>query len=289
MKDIIKYFFGFHKISGAILLISKTIFLGVLQRLFNMLSFVAIIKLFVYVIDPAKVHLLLDMLFKDLGFGLSIDRDLYFLIFIIIIFFIYIFAAVFSKLRWVFLERLQKANFDIFSLSDFCGDKKRESRILFSLLPKVTERYVAIYEVIVFYILIGSVVLLISPVVGLTIFLISPVFICLSIYRSKNENDEGLRESPKDKSEKFVLITSGQVKTASNRSFSEGIVGAFVLLVVSAYYFLNSKTQIEGFFVLLLVFGTRFMFGYLREISNAFVLIRMFHKEVSKIKMVKNF
>ena len=267
-------------------LVSIIVFLGICSRILSILSFVAIVKLFVFVIAPDRSLALLNKILLFVGINPTVlgDNVFYYLVFFVLVLALislllqYIKAFSLSSLRRYLILWHDKQLGGKYSI--------RKAGLASAKIPNGTESLLLLIEIFLFFVMISLFISLYAPVVVVSVICVSPFLLLYLIkrkvaerrYRNTASSVEKKRVFRDDSAYYLYLgdLVSANKRIMNNKNFSDFVFGNFFVLVIALYYSFGKEGAVDGYLVLLVVFGTRFLFGYVREASNsAAVLISL--------------
>ena len=256
---------------------ATVVFSGMLNRVFDILTFVLIIKTFVTLIDPGTFESQIEKLEEMLGFNLlmpnmSISATLIVIV-IVVVLTNYIVGVVGLKILMRVRRKLQinGPKLNIF-------DNEYQNR-QFSIhhLPDGYESITKIVQICFFFLALIPIVFYLNLLVGAMIALSVPIFTLIVIFHQRRifqlrldaqKSKENLGEMDEDEYSESTRKDSKHIYyNRSNTLISNILSGLTLIVIIIAFYSQDQSKQIDTITALFLIFSMRFSLIYARELS----------------------
>jgi len=251
---------------------------GFLYRLFTILLFVLIVKIFVLVINPASMESILKKLSAISSFSDVRVNENSTLIMLAILQVCVVLHYLIGKINVKCLIGVRKEISLRFTELPFDLHIGKRRTIALDVITIGYENFLKIIEIGLFFVFIIVMIISINLVLGIFVVLAIPLFI-LGIL-SKNRNDMLLSNKYVKSKEDLYGMSLAEYEEPINNSqillehtkgttlFSQMVGGSIVVVMILLLFTFDPELSITGIWSLFLIFGVRYSISYAQEIGG---------------------
>lgn len=274
----LKLIFFYYRILGCFPVLSSAIILsGFVYRILNIAIFVLIMKIFLIVIDPEAVLPLVEKMTSLLPFEVKINLEQLPIVLLGVLAGIIVVHFIIGRLNLSWMLKARKKLQVKGPTLDLHKNLANKRNMCLDQLPVGLDAIVKISEILIFFVFVISAILYMAPVVGILVFISTPLLISYLILKSREnafliiELRESRQKIGRLSEEEYLKPVSQSnllfSSTRTNLISSDFFGGIIIVGIILVFLFYMGDDSVSNFSGLILIFSIRFAFIYAKECS----------------------